>query len=131
MNQLREAVLQYKSANPAPVSACFVAKASVPGVQIHLLSGESWVLPWGNFESARYLIASGSDHLLLSFARYEALLQGVRLAPLLPDIAAYRLESVYELPVKLLSQADKDRPFISRLTVRSLADLTKSDLESS
>ena len=130
MNTLREAIIQYKTANPSPPNACFVAKAPVQALQIHPLSGESWVLPWGNFVSARLLIGKGSEQLAIAFIGYEALLQGVLLAQLLPDIATRRLELVYELPANLHAQADKNRPFISRLTVRSRTDLTKSGAES-
>jgi len=110
-------------------SACFVAKAPVQALQIHPLSGKAGYCR-GGISCPPASDWEGSEQLAIAFIGYEALLQGVLLAQLLPDIAMRRLELVYELPANLHAQADKNRPFISRLTVRSRTDLTKSGAES-
>ncbi|MDE3084382.1 MAG: hypothetical protein KGJ37_04065 [Verrucomicrobiota bacterium] len=119
MSKLEKTILQRRG-DGASDCAEFAAKDAARALQIRTLSGESWVLPWGHFVSAQHGEADGCEQLALLFTHHEVTLRGVRLAGLLPEIAASRLESVCELPEKFQRQADNAEPFISRLFVRAL-----------
>ena len=67
-----------------------------------------------------------SEQLVLSFANHEVVLAGARLALLLPEIASFHLDCLRDMPAKFRSQADKDEPFISRVSVRSVSDLPET-----
>ena len=68
---------------------------------------------------------------MLSFANHEVVLDGARLALLLPEIGSFHLDCLRDMPAKFRSQADKDEPFISRVSVRSASDSTERALNRS
>jgi hypothetical protein len=53
-------------------------------------------------------------------------MEGARLALLLPEIASFRLDNLRDMPAKFRSQADKNEPFITRVSVRSAVDSQES-----
>jgi hypothetical protein len=61
-----------------------------------------------------------------SFANHEVVLEGARLALLLPEIASFHLDSLRDMPTKFRSQADKNEPFITRVSVRSALNSQES-----
>ena len=60
-----------------------------------------------------------SEQLVLSFPNHEVVLDGARLALLLPEIASFHLDCLRDMPAKFRSQEDKGEPFISRVSVRA------------
>ena len=131
MNTLREAVQQRRAAGLSPTRSCEPAKEAVRAVKIHSWSGENWVLPWSYFVAARHQGTGDNEEVVISFAHYEAVVQGTRLALLMPAIAGFYLDCLRDMPENFRAQADKNEPFISRVFVRALTDLTESSAETS
>ena len=100
------------------MARCHSTDASVPALSIQAESGELWVLPWSHFVSARHTADGNGERLALLFANHEVELHGARLASLVPEIAAFRLDSLRSLPAKYEPQGDASEPFIERLSVR-------------
>ncbi len=77
------------------------------------------MLPWSGFAAACHQGTGESEQLVLSFANHEVVLDGARLALLLPEIASFHLDCLRDMPAKFRSQTDKGESFISRITVRA------------
>ncbi|HTB79569.1 MAG TPA: hypothetical protein VK717_01650 [Opitutaceae bacterium] len=131
MSTLREAVQQRRAAELPPTRSCEPAKEAVRAMWIHSWSGEQWVLPWAHFISACHQGSGNDEQLVLTFAQHEVILQGARLALLVPAIASFHLDCLRDMPDNFRAQADKNEPFISRVSVRALTDLTENDAETS
>ena len=131
MSTLRDALNQRRRAELAHSRSCDSAEAPVRALQIHSWNGEKWVFPWSHFSAARHQTTGDSEQLVLSFANHEVVLDGARLALLLPEIASSHLDCLRDMPAKFRSQADKNEPFISRVSVHALKDLPESDVETS
>jgi hypothetical protein len=74
--------------------------APSPSLLVFKWDNRSWVLPWSYFLGARHELSKSDEQLTLSFTLCEVIVTGKNLDLLLPDIAAYRLESLRELPEK-------------------------------
>ena len=122
MSTLKEIVQQRRAAELPSRRSCDSAEAPVRALQIHSWNGEKWVLPWSHFSAAHHQGTDESEQLVLSFANHEVMLDGARLALLLPEIASFHLDCLRDMPEKFRSQAGKDEPFITRVAVRCLRD---------
>jgi hypothetical protein len=127
MSTLQETLQQRRAAEQPSSRSSDSADAQVRSLQIHSWNGEKWVLPWSGFAAACHRGTGESEQLVLSFANHEVVLDGARLALLLPEIASFHLDCLRDMPAKFRSQADKDEPCISRVAVRSVADSSDSD----
>ena len=126
MTTLRE-VLQSRRTAELPASrSCEIADAPVPALQIHIWSGDKWVLPWACFNAVHHQTTGESEQLTLSFARHEVLVEGTCLAPLLPAIATFRLDCLRNLPANFRTEVEKGEPFITRVSMRALSDFDSS-----
>jgi hypothetical protein len=121
MSTLQETLRLRRAAELPQSRSCDLSSAPVRTLQIHSWNGDKWVFPWAHF-SAAYHQGGDNEQLVLSFANYEVVVDGARLALLLPEIANFHLDCLRDMPAKFLSQADKKEPFISRLSVRSASD---------
>ena len=124
MSTLQETLQQRRTAEPPHGRSCDSAEAPVRSLQIHSGNGEKWVLPWSHFTAARHQGTGENEQLVLSFANHEVILGGVRLALLLSEIASFHLDCLRDMPAKFRAQADQDKPFIVRISVRSVTDAT-------
>ncbi|MGA3008518.1 MAG: hypothetical protein ABSE59_11575 [Opitutaceae bacterium] len=122
MSTLQDALHQRRRAELTHSRSCDSAEAPVRALQIHSWNGEKWVLPWSHFSAARHQTTGNSEQLVLSFANHEVVLDGARLALLLPEIASSHLDCLRDMPAKFRSQADQSEPFISRVSVRFASD---------
>ncbi len=100
-------------------------------LQIHSWNGDKWVFPWAHFSAACHQGSGESEQLVLSFANYEVVVDGAQLALLLPEIANFHLDCLRDMPAQFRSQADKNEPFISRLSVRSASDSPETGAQTS
>ncbi|MBP6507673.1 MAG: hypothetical protein KA257_08925 [Opitutaceae bacterium] len=123
MSTLQETLQQRRSAEQPSSRSSDSADAQVRSLQIHSWNGEKWVLPWSGFAAACHRGTGEGEQLLLSFANHEVVLNGERLALLLPEIASLHLDCLRDMPAKFRSLAGNDEPFISRVSVRSASDL--------
>lgn len=133
MSTLQETLRQRRTAELPADRSCDSANEPVRSLQIHAWGGDKWVLPWSQFSFAHHEGSCDNERLVLSFANREVILEGARLAMLLPEIAGFRLDCLRDRPAKFRAEADKGKPFISRVSVRSLTglDLPESSEESS
>jgi hypothetical protein len=131
MNTLKEMVRDRKAAEPSRETTSDTAEAPVRALRVHAWNGEQWVLPWGYFYFAQLQSGVDREQLVLRLAHHEVVLEGIRLALLLPEIAGFQLERLRDLPVKFQVDADKSVPFISRVSVRLAMDLAKDDAKTS
>ncbi len=123
MTTLRESLEQRRAESPS-VRSYELANEPVLSLQIHSWDGEKTVLPWANFNSAGHRSTGAGEQLTLRFDEYEVVLQGVRLALLLPKIASFHLAWVCGQSAEYLTGANKKEAFITRVAVRCLTDLT-------
>lgn len=126
MSTLQDALRQRRAAELPDGRSCESAEAPVRALQIHSWNGEKWVFPWSHFSAACQKGSGESEQLVLSFANHEVVLEGARLALLLPEIASFHLDSLRDMPAKFRSQGDKSEPFIGRVSVRSALDSQES-----
>jgi hypothetical protein len=82
--------------------------------------GDSWVLPWSHFASAR--LAEGDGRLEIAFTTCLIIVSGGNLHGLLNDIAAFRVGCLRELPAAYRKKSGEGEPFIARIEVRSVGD---------
>ena len=122
MSTLQEALRLRRAAELPSSHSCDSAEAPVRTLQIHSWNSKKWVLPWSGFSAACHQGSGESEQLVLSFANHEVVLDGTRLALLLPEIASFHLDCLRDMPANFRSQAGDNEPFISRVSVRSLAD---------
>jgi len=117
---LKNLVAERRAADAASVAHQVAASAAqMPALLVHKWDHRSWVLPWAYFLGAQHEIMDEGELLTLSFTFREVVVQGSNLGALLDDIAAYRLESLRELPDKYHEMADQAGPVIQRILVNS------------
>jgi hypothetical protein len=126
MSTLQDALRQRRAAELPNSRSCDSAEAPVRALQIQSWNGEKWVFPWSHFSAACHQGSDETGQLVLSFANHEVVMEGARLALLLPEIASFRLDNLRDMPAKFRSQADKNEPFITRVSVRSAVDSQES-----
>jgi hypothetical protein len=126
MSTLQETLQQRRAAEQPSSRSSDSADAQVRSLQIHSWSGEKWVFPWSGFSAACHQSTGEGEQLVLLFANHEVVLDGARLALLLPEIASFHLDCLRDMPAKFRSQTDNE-PFISRVSVRSASDLRETD----
>lgn len=119
MSTLRHLVAERRAADLAPAAQSASAAAQSPSVLVFKWNNQSWVLPWSYFLGAYHETTAAGEQLVLSFSGREVVVQGRHLDQLLADIAAYRLESLRELPEKYCESPAGDGPVISSITIRS------------
>lgn len=129
MSTLQETLRQRRTVGPPNGRSCDSADTPVRSLQIHSGNGEKWVLPWSSFSAARHQGTGESEQLMLSFTNQEVVLEGARLALLLPIIASFHLDCLRAMPVTYHSQAGDNEPFISRVSVRSSAKLPETSAQ--
>jgi hypothetical protein len=131
MSTLQEALQHRRAAEPPADRSCDSANEPVRSLQIHAWAGDKWVLPWAQFSFAHHAGSGDNERLVLFFANHEVILEGARLAMLLPEIAGFRLDCLRDMPPKFRAQAEKGEPFISRLVVRDITDGREGDGQTS
>ena len=127
MSTLKETLAERRNGESAVGSTNHLAKGPATAVQIHRTNGESWVLPWSHFISARHERNGGTEKLALTFTEHEVLIEGLRLVLLLPEVASFRLECLQELPKRYEAQTSETEAFLQRVTVRVLATEPNDD----
>jgi hypothetical protein len=122
MSTLKESLQQRRAAELPESRSCDPVDVPNRGLLIETGTGETWVFPWSHFSAARHKTMDQEEQLVLCFVNYEVVLQGVRLAALLPEIAGYRVETLRSLPAKYEPQAPPATPFIKRLSISPVGE---------
>ena len=118
MSTLQQSLHQ-RRAEQADLS-CVSVGAQSPALVVRTWQGDSWVLPWSHFTSAR--LAEGEDGLEISFATCLVTLHGENLRGLLDDIAVFRVGALRDLPASYRKKAGEGEPFIARIEVRATTE---------
>lgn len=111
MNTLRQSMQQHRAAEFA--ASCVTTEERQSALIVSSWQGDSWVLPWSHFVSARLC----GDKIELTFANVLVTLTGQNLSTLLDDIAAFRLGCLRDLPADYRRKQVEGRPFITRIEV--------------
>ena len=131
MSTLQETLQKRRATEPPSSRSSDSAVEAVRSLQVHAWNGEKWVLPWSHFSAACHQGTGKNEQLILTFGKYEVVLDGVRLALLLPEIASFHLDCLRDMPAKFRSQEGNDEPFITRVSVRSAPDIPGIEAETS
>jgi len=121
MSSLHEKVAQRRAAEAAELR-CVSTQPGGSGLMVCQWLGESWVLPWSQFVSARLCGSDADAPLELSFANYLVTVTGENLHLLLDDLAGARLGCLRDLPTPYRLRMPDGAPYIARIDVGSLAD---------
>ena len=121
MSTLKHLVAERRAADLSSGAQSASAMAQSPSVLVFKWNNQSWVLPWAYFLGAHHETTDAGEQLTLSFSLREVVIQGRNLDQLLPDIAAYRLESLRELPDKYRESTAGDAPVISSIIIQPVA----------
>lgn len=118
MSTLQQTV-QQRRAEPMGVS-CVSAAAPIPTLVVCTWQGETWVLPWSHFVSAR--LTDGAGRLEVAFTHCAVLVTGEHLAGLVEDLAAFRIGCLRDLPASYRKKAAEDEPFITRIEIQATGE---------
>jgi hypothetical protein len=116
---LKSLVAERQAAESVSAAQVGASTGQMPALLVHKWDHRSWVLPWSYFLGAQHEVMDEGELLTLSFTFREVVVQGSNLGLLLADIAAYRLESLRELPEKYRDTADTSEPSIKSITINS------------
>jgi hypothetical protein len=119
MNSLRQNLQAHRAADPP--ASWVTTDDRQSALIVTVWQGETWVLPWAQLVSARL----GDDRLELTFAAALVIVTGDNLAPLLDDLAAFRLHRIRDLPADYRSKPVEGQPFLRRIEVQSLTAETR------
>lgn len=127
MSTLQQSIAQRRAVEPAGLS-CVSVQAQTPSLLIHTWQGESWVLPWSHFSCARFNVSDGNEQLDLSFANCRVIVIGEQLSALIDDLAAFRVGCLRDLPSEYRQPTTEGAPFISRIDVRPIAEISDGEV---
>ena len=117
MSSLKQSLQQHRAMEPA--GSCVVAAERQSALIVSIWQGESWVLPWSHFISARL----DGERIEITFANVLVVLTGQNLNALLEDIAAFRLGCLRDIPADYSRQPVAGHPFIARIEVQPLVSI--------
>lgn len=117
MSTLKTLLAERRAADMPAGAQTAATVAQSPSLLVFKWDNHSWVLPWSYFHGAHHEAAESDEQLVLSFSGREVVVRGKNLDQLLADIAAYRLESLRELPEKYRNAPLGNGPVISSITV--------------
>jgi hypothetical protein len=121
MSALEKSLAERRAGDPG-VLVYASAPAGVGSLLVHLWDGDSWVFPWSQFVDARLTGDVDAEELVLAFTRKAVVVRGRNLRKLLPEIAAFRVESLRSLPPAYGPSASGGEPFIADVRVLPLAE---------
>jgi hypothetical protein len=119
MTSLRQNLQAHRAA--ASPASCVTTEGRQSALIVSIWQGESWVLPWSQFASARL----SGDRIELTFTNVLVTLAGQNLAELMDDIAGFRLSRLRDLPPDYRRKPVEGGPFIHRIEVRALSPGTR------
>jgi hypothetical protein len=112
MSTLQQSLNQRRAAE-AVVSSSVIAAAQSPALTIHLWHGETWILPWAQFVSAR--LSDGGRQLELAFTNCVATVIGENLEGLVDSLAGFRIGELRDLPASYRKQSAEGEPFVEQI----------------
>lgn len=111
------------STESAPL--CYVVAPSVSAVTFTPWKSGIWVLPWIHFLAAHHSVHAKGERIEFTFAHHAVVAEGLRLASLLPEIAAARLSALREIPDHFAVDASAKEPYVLRLVITSRLEIAR------
>ncbi len=102
---------------------CYAVAAAVTAITFTTWKSGVWVLPWIHFLGAHHVAHAKGERIALVFAQHEISAEGLRLAMLMPEIAAARLSELREVPERFAADLPAGEPCVLRLVIKSRVDL--------
>jgi len=121
MNSLQQSPDCRPPADDPPITVS-LAKTAAAGLEVRTSTGEDWAVPWPHFVGARFYGDPDGERIVLSFTEHKVTVNGLRLGPLLKEIAGCRIEFLAPLPPNYRFQPRNKSPEIRRVSVELLPD---------
>jgi hypothetical protein len=116
MSSLQQSIERRRAAEPALLSCVDVS--AQPTLVVALWQGKNWAFPWSSFQKASVEEHEGRDELAVAFTHEEIVATGENLQKIWPDITAFRVALLRNLPAEYRSRVGRDVPFITKLEIR-------------
>jgi len=117
MSSLQQSIERRRAAEPALLSCVDVS--AQPTLVVALWQGKNWAFPWSSFQKASVEEHDGRDELAVAFTHDEIVATGENLQKIWPDITAFRVALLRDLPAEYRSRVGRDVPFISKIEIRT------------
>jgi hypothetical protein len=124
MSTFTEQIRERRALEPRTFSHRSVAFKPVPTLAVESWKKRSWHFPWSCLTRFEHDGSTVPEVLRLFFGEQEVVVEGTRLALLLPDISNFLLEAIRELPPGFDALVKEGEPLIRQLTVRTPSDRT-------
>ena len=98
---------------------CYAVAPSVSAVTFTPWKSGIWVLPWIHFLAAHHSAHAKGERIEFTFAHHAVVAEGLRLASLMPEIAAARLSALREIPDHFAADMPAKEPCVLRLVITS------------
>jgi len=121
MNSLQQSLDCRPPADDPPITVS-LAKTAAAGLEVRTSTGEDWAIPWPHFVGARFYGDPDGERIVLSFTEHAVTMNGLRLGPLLKEIAGCRIEFLAPLPPNYRLQSRNKSPEVRRVSVELLPD---------
>jgi hypothetical protein len=124
MSTLQASLVQRRAEMPKDdPRLCYAAASAVTAITFTTWRSGVWVLPWIHFLGAHHVAHAKGERIAFVFAQHEISAEGLRLAMLMPEIAAARLSELREIPERFAADLPAEEPCVLRLVIKSRMDL--------
>lgn len=103
--------------------SCHTVADAVSSVTFTSWKSGVWVLPWIHFLGAHHIAHAKGERISFIFAQHEITAEGVRLALLMPEIAAARLSALREVPERFIVDLPSSAPCVVHLVIKTSGNL--------
>jgi hypothetical protein len=123
MSTLHASLAQRRAETPSDdPRLCYAVANAVTAVTFTTWKTGVWVLPWIHFLGAHHVVHAKGERIAFVFAQHEISAEGLRLALLMPEIAAARLSVLREVPERFTADLPAEEPCVLRLFIKSRVD---------
>jgi hypothetical protein len=122
MSTFREQIRERQALEPRTLSHRTRAYQPVSVLAVESWEKRSWHFPWSCLTRFEHDGSTVPEVLRLFFGEQEVVVEGTRLALLLPDISKLLLEAIRELPPGSEGLVREDEPLIHQITVQRQSD---------
>ena len=117
MSSLQDALRARRGLDPRAFNLRAATDTTPRTLAVVSCAQRSWHFPWSCLTCFEYDGSGATEALRLFFGEQEVVIEGMRLALLLPEISALRLESIHEVPPGAEHAVAENAPLIRKVTV--------------
>ena len=118
LEPLSEALCARRGLDPRAFNRRAVTDTPARTLAVVSCAQRSWHFPWSCLVCFEYDAGGTTEILRLFFGVHAVLIEGTRLALLLPEISELRLQSIHEVPPGAEHTVAENAPLIRKVTVR-------------